>query len=438
MPRGALRAAQEKMMRVELRVPAVGESITEVVVSVWHKQRGESVELDETVAEIESDKATLELPAPAAGVMLELLKSAGDSAAVGEVIGYIETEHVGATGRSPGSESTASGDQPSAPTLESTAPSAPVVADGATSPARIMPAAQRALAEAGLNPQQITPSGPGGRILKEDVVRALKGAGPDTDQAGRASLTVKQGLPARTPAPPTAANGEEEILPMSPIRRRIAERLMDAQHGAALLTTFNEVDMSAVIALRKQYQERFQERYGVKLGFMSFFVKAAVEALKLVPQVNAEIRGTDIIYKNHYDIGIAVGGGKGLVVPVLRGAHLLGFAQLELAIADFGARAKANKLDLEELKGGTFTISNGGVYGSLLSTPIVNPPQSGVLGLHAIQERAVVREGQIVIRPMMYVALTYDHRLIDGRESVTFLNRVKETVEDPARVLLEI
>jgi len=230
----------------------------------------------------------------------------------------------------------------------------------------------------------------------------------------------------------------EQVVPMSPIRRRIAERLVEAQHNAALLTSFNEVDMSQVIALRREHQDAFRERFGVKLGFMSFFVKAVIEALKLVPQANAEVRGTDIVYKNYYDIGIAVGGGKGLVVPVLRHADRLSFAEVELAIADFAARGKVNKIDLSELKGGTFTISNGGVYGSLLSTPIVNPPQSAVLGLHVIQDRAVVCDGQVVVRPMMYVALTYDHRLIDGRESVAFLTRVKELIEEPARMLLEM
>jgi 2-oxoglutarate dehydrogenase E2 component (dihydrolipoamide succinyltransferase) len=290
-------------------------------------------------------------------------------------------------------------------------------------------------------------TGPGGRLLKEDVIRYQQGGGAGQSPVGRDSAPAGHEPQAGTLAPPAVAparvvalpgGGEEEIVPLSPIRKRIAERLLEAQHNAALLTTFNEIDMSAVLALRQAHQERFQQRYGVKLGFMSFFVKAAIEALKLVPQVNAEIRGSDIVYKNYFDIGIAIGGGKGLVVPVVRGAHLLSFAEIELAIADFAARAQANKLDLEELKGGTFTISNGGVYGSLLSTPIVNPPQSGVLGLHAIKDRAVVVNGQIVARPMMYVALTYDHRLVDGREGVTFLNRVKETIEDPARILLEI
>lgn len=409
-------------MRVELRVPSVGESITEVVISAWHKSSGETVALDETVAEIESDKATLELPAPAAGILTELLKPAGSAAQVGEVIGYIETEAGASATAAKQAQAAGEKARPAAETL----PAPPAVP---TEPG-ISPAARRALAEAGISPQQVVPSKPGGKILKEDVLKQ--------QQAAALPKAVIGAQPAKPAQLTATADGEEEAVPMSPIRKRIAERLMEAQHGAALLTTFNEVDMSAVVALRKAHQERFQQRYGVKLGFMSFFVKAAIEALKLVPQVNAEVRGTDIIYKNHFDIGIAVGGGKGLVVPVLRHAHRMSFSEIELAIANFAARAQNNKIDLEELKGGTFTISNGGVYGSMLSTPIVNPPQSGVLGLHAIKDRPVVVDGQIVIRPVMYLALTYDHRIVDGRESVTFLNRVKETIEDPARILLEI
>jgi 2-oxoglutarate dehydrogenase E2 component (dihydrolipoamide succinyltransferase) len=259
-------------------------------------------------------------------------------------------------------------------------------------------------------------------VLKEDVMRAPdKGAAP----------------PGARPVPGDLEHSED-VVAMSPFRRRIAERLVESQHTAAILTTFNEVDMSSVMALRKQHQEAFQEKYGIKLGFMSFFVKAAIDALKLVPAVNAEIRGTDIAYKNYYDIGVAVGGGKGLAVPVIRGADRMSFAEVERTIADFGARAKNNKLELRELQGGTFTISNGGVYGSLLSTPIINPPQSGILGLHAIQERPVAISGQVVVRPMMYVALSYDHRLVDGREAVTFLKRIKLCVEEPTRILLEV
>jgi 2-oxoglutarate dehydrogenase E2 component (dihydrolipoamide succinyltransferase) len=286
--------------------------------------------------------------------------------------------------------------------------------------ARVMPSARRALKERGLKQDDVEPSGPGGRLLREDVLRH-----PDAPRAP--ALDV-----------PSAHDGPEEIVAMSPFRRRVAERLLSAQQNAALLTTFNEVDMSAAMALRKQYQEAFSEKYSIKLGFMSFFVKAAIDALKLIPAVNAEIRGTDIVYKNHYDIGVAVGGGKGLAVPVIRDADRMSFAEVELKIADFGKRAKDNKLELQELQGGTFTISNGGIYGSLLSTPIVNPPQSGILGLHAIQDRPIALNGAVVIRPMMYIALTYDHRLVDGREAVTFLKRIKQCVEEPSRILLEV
>jgi 2-oxoglutarate dehydrogenase E2 component (dihydrolipoamide succinyltransferase) len=294
-----------------------------------------------------------------------------------------------------------------------------------------LPAARRLLAEHDLDAGDVEATGPGGRLLKEDVLRHLE----RHEQEGE--------VPARPVARESVAETggeerEEQIVPMSPLRRVIAKHLVAAQQNAALLTTFNEIDMSEVIALRKQYQEPFQRKYSIKLGFMSFFVKAAVEALKLIPQVNAEVRESNIVYRNYYDVGIAVGGGKGLVVPILRNAERLSFADIELAIADFARRAQDNKIDLSELKGGTFTISNGGIYGSMLSTPIVNAPQSGILGLHAIQDRPVVRDGQVVVRPMMYVALTYDHRVVDGREAVAFLKQIKDVVEQPVRMLVEI
>jgi 2-oxoglutarate dehydrogenase E2 component (dihydrolipoamide succinyltransferase) len=350
---------------------------------------------------------------------------------VGDVIGYLEPGAAAAAAAPPASARNAA---PPPPVLPSVPPqvASPPPAEAAprelrdTLPpqgfARVMPSARRALKERGLEPDDVQPTGPGGRLLKEDVLRA-----PDKGPA-----------PARAPAPSDDAERPEEIVAMSPFRKRIAERLVESQHTRAILTTFNEIDMSGVMALRKQHQEAFQEKYGLKLGFMSFFVKAAIDALKLVPAVNGEIRDTNIVYKNYYDIGIAVGGGKGLAVPVIRGADRLSFAEVERVIADFGVRAKDNKLELKELQGGTFTISNGGVYGSLLSTPIINPPQSGILGLHAIQERPVAINGQVVIRPMMYVALSYDHRLIDGREAVTFLKRLKLCVEEPTRILLEV
>lgn len=291
-----------------------------------------------------------------------------------------------------------------------------------------MPAAERLMAEKGVEKSQVQASGPGGRVLKEDVQRAVSAKPAPTTTIAAATPVV------------THVAGERNVTrkPMTPIRRTIAQRLVEAQHNAALLTTFNECDMSGIMALRKQHQDSFTERYGIKLGFMSFFVKAAVDALQALPQMNAQIQGTDLIYYDYCDIGIAIGGGKGLVVPVLRNAETMNFSQIEQSIANYGKRAQSGQILPEELKGGTFTISNGGVYGSLLSTPIVNPPQSGVLGMHSIQDRPVVRDGQIVIRPMMYLALTYDHRVVDGREAVTFLKRIKDCIENPVRLLLEV
>ena len=435
-------------MAVELRVPEVGESITEVQIGAWLKQEGDLVERDEAVVEIESDKATLELPAPVSGTIEKLLKKKGDVVKIGELIATLAEGSGGAAGNggkpkreSAPSPAPAVAPAPSpAPAAAAASPRAPAAAPPERRepakpdrPAHVMPAAERLLREERIDARDVTASGPGGRLLKEDVLehmarRPERGA-PPAGEAGRERET-----------PPSAAHPSEgeETVPMSPLRQRIAERLKEAQNTAALLTTFNEIDMAAVVALREELKEPFQERYGVKLGFMSFFVKAAVDALMRYPQVNAEIRDKEIVYKNHYDIGIAVGGGRGLVVPVLRGADRLSFAEIELGIADFAQRAKDNKLSLDELKGGTFTISNGGVYGSLLSTPIVNPPQSGILGLHAIHKRPVAIDDQVVVRPMMYVALTYDHRIIDGRESVTFLRHIKELIERPTRMLLGI
>jgi 2-oxoglutarate dehydrogenase E2 component (dihydrolipoamide succinyltransferase) len=338
-------------MPVELIVPSVGESITEVEIGDWLKKQGETVDQDEPVVVIETDKVSVELPAPAAGTITKLLKQTGEKASVGDVIGYI-------------------------------------------------------------NPS------PSGRALGE----GRKAPTPAAD-------------PAPDPAPaPVATGREEQIVPMTPIRKRIAERLVEAKNTAALLTTFNQVDMSAVKDLRSRSQETFQSKYGIKLGLTSFFVKASVDALKLVPQINAEIRVTDVVYRKYYDIGIAVGGGKGLVVPILRNAENMSFAEIEKAIADFADRAQKNQLKVDELQGGTFTISNGGIYGSMLSTPIVNPPQSGVLGLHAIEDRPVAVDGKVVIRPMMYLALTYDHRIVDGREAVMFLKQIKEDIEEPSKL----
>jgi 2-oxoglutarate dehydrogenase E2 component (dihydrolipoamide succinyltransferase) len=419
-------------MAVEIRVPPIGESITEVVVGAYTKKIGEAFKLEETVVELESDKATVEVPAPSAGVLIQVLKQEGETAAIGEVIALIdETAAPAATAPTNGS---APVQAPAAAAKVAPAATAPAAPRAASAPASgqqlVMPSAQRIAESQGIPPASISGSGPGGRVLKEDALRAV-------EQLAAAPAAAAAAKPPLAPSPAELA-AYEEVVPMSPIRKRIAERLVSSKQEMALLTTFNEIDMGNVMALRKQYQESFQARYGIKLGFMSFFIKAAIEALKLIPQANAEIRGNAIVYKNHYDIGIAVGGGKGLIVPVIRNADQLSFAQLEQVIADLGARAAANKIDLSELEGGTFTVSNGGIYGSLMSTPIVNPPQSAILGLHAIKDRPVAVDGQVVIRPMMYVAVTYDHRLIDGRESVTFLKRIKECMEDPARMILEV
>ena len=425
-------------MSLELKVPSVGESITEVQIGAWLKKVGEPVRKDESLVEIESDKATAELPAPVDGVLTQVLKKRGEIAKVGETIAYME-EQSAASGVSPETAAphAAAGDDHNgsavAPPRQATAPAAPAAATpertAVIPPEQAPPVVPRAA------PTRPLPAAP----AQPPVPIARPAATPEsTPRKMHPSTRPPRVHGEITAEAPVAASGDEELVPMSLLRQKIAERLVEAQNTQALLTTFNEVDMSAVIALRSENRELFQETYGAKLGFMSFFVKATVQALKHVPVVNAEIRGADIVYRNHYDIGIAVGGGKGLVVPVLRHAERLSFAEIERAISEFGGRAQKNQFKIEELQGGTFTISNGGVYGSLLSTPIVNPPQSGILGLHAIQERPVARAGQVVIRPMMYAALTYDHRLVDGRDAVTFLKTVKECVEEPARMLLEI
>ncbi|MFN0136671.1 MAG: 2-oxoglutarate dehydrogenase complex dihydrolipoyllysine-residue succinyltransferase [Phycisphaerae bacterium] len=397
-------------MAIELVVPECGESITQVTLGPWLVGEGAPAKRDQTILEIETDKATIEMPSPVNGVITKLLKKQGDTAAVGEVIGFME-EKAGAAASAPAAAA--------APVAAATS------SKSATGGTFVMPAAQREAAQRGIDASQVTPTGPGGRVLKEDVVRAAS-----TPPAAAKAAAPLAAIP--------IGDRHEEIVSMTPIRKRIAERLVQAKQSMALLTTFNEIDMSNVMALRKEHGDAFEKKYGIRLGFMSFFIKGAIDALKSIPAVNAEIRGETIVYKNYYDISIAVQAQKGLVVPVIRNAERMSFAEIERTIADFGARARENKITLEELQGGTFTISNGGVFGSLMSTPIVNPPQSAILGMHAIQERPVARDGQVVIRPMMYVAMTYDHRIIDGRESVTFLKRIKECVENPTRVLLEV
>jgi 2-oxoglutarate dehydrogenase E2 component (dihydrolipoamide succinyltransferase) len=404
-------------MAHEIKIPSVGESVSEVTIGQWLRAEGDAVKKDEIILALETDKVNVEVPAPEDGVLAGVTKKVGETASIGEVVGRIE----------------AGAGKAAAPKQAPKTPEAavkPAPAPQAQTPARanagaIMPAAQRALATQQVDPSQVTATGPGGRMLKEDVLRAGQTAQPAS--APKAALQV---------APPSAEL--EKLVPMSALRRRVAERLVSAQQNAAILTTFNEVDMSYVMATRKKYQEAFVGRYGIKLGFMSFFVKAAIDALRAYPEINAEIQGTNILYRNHYDIGVAVGSDKGLFVPVVRRAELLSFSELEQTIADYGKRAQAGKLTLDEMTGGTFTISNGGVYGSLMSTPILNPPQSGILGMHSIVDRPVGIGGQIVLRPMMYIALSYDHRIVDGKGAVSFLKRVKECIENPERMLLEI
>ncbi len=392
---------------IEIKVPRPGESISEVMIGEWYVQEGQYVAADRNLVALESDKATFDVPAPRGGILTRILKKAGESAQVEEVIGFLQPAEAPAA----------------APAAAKPAPAAAAAAPAASAPAaaapkaagHVMPAAERLMAENKLPAGSVAGSGPGGRVLKEDVIR-----------------TVNSG--------PVSVGGSRETrsVPLSPIRQTIARRLVEAQHTAALLTTFNEVDMSAVKKLREVYKDAFEKKHNAKLGFMSFFVRAVVAGLQQYPQLNAQMNGKSLTYFNYCDIGVAIGGGKGLVVPVLRNAENMSFADIELAIVNFANRAKNNQIALEELEGGTFTITNGGVYGSLLSTPIVNPPQSGVLGMHGIFDRPVAVNGQVVIRPMMYIALTYDHRIVDGREAVSFLKLVKDMIEDPTRLILEI
>lgn len=384
---------------VEIKVPSVGESISEVFIGEWYAGEGTFVQLDGNVVGLETDKATFDVPAPITGKVSRVLKGAGETAEIGEVIGFMVEAEAPAVGSAP----PASG--------------APPAAASSGGGGHVMPAAERMMEQNNVGAGDVAGSGPGGRVLKEDVARHLQ-----TGQTPR----------------PVGGTRETKSVPMSPIRQTIAQRLVSAQQTAALLTTFNEIDMFNVKALRAQYKESFEKKYGTKLGFMSFFVRAIVDALQEFPAINAQMEDNRLIYHNYCDVGIAVGGGKGLVVPVLRNAENMSFAEIEQAIRDFGARAQKNQIGLDELEGGTFTVTNGGVYGSLLSTPIVNPPQSGVLGMHGIVDRPVAINGEVVVRPMMYVALTYDHRVVDGKEAVSFLKRIKDVIEDPARLILEV
>lgn len=392
-------------MVAKILVPSLGESVTEATIAKWYKKPGENVKVDELIVELETEKVTLEVNSPASGALSDILFAEGSIVKVGDIIGNVKE---GASGTSsttpPNTINPLEGTRNNAETHSAT--SAPILA----------PSALKIATESGINPANIQGSGKDGRITKGDVLNAIS-SNPSVNSIGLRS---------------------EERVKMTRLRKTIAQRLKDSQNTAAILTTFNEIDMYNVINLRNKYKEQFEKKHGIKLGFMSFFVKATINALREIPAVNAEIDGDDIIYKNYYDIGVAVGTEQGLVVPVVRDADKLSFAETERSIADLGKRARAGKLSMSELTGGTFSITNGGVYGSLMSTPIINPPQSGILGMHKTMDRAVVVGGQVVVRPMMYVALSYDHRMIDGKEAVTFLVKVKEAVEDPERLLLDL
>jgi len=405
----------------DIMTPALGESVSEATVARWAKKAGEAVRKDEVLVELETDKVSLEVAAPADGVLAEILAPEGANVTPGAVLGKVTD------GAAAASAAAAKPEPAPAQPAPTPAPApAPAAAPAAAASAPVLaPSAQKLATENKLDPAAIPGTGKGGRITKGDALAALE---------ARAS----QPAPAPTPAAPRPVHEREERVRMTRLRQTIAARLKEAQNTAAILTTFNEVDMGAVMALRSAHKDAFEKRHGVKLGFMSFFVKACVHALKQVPEVNAEIDGQDIVYKNHYDISVAVGTDKGLVTPVLREADTLGLAEIEKGIGDLGKKARDGKLTLEDLQGGTFTISNGGVYGSLMSTPILNAPQSGVLGMHKIQDRPMAVNGQVVVRPMMYLALSYDHRVVDGQGAVTFLVRVKEAIEDPQRLLLDI
>jgi 2-oxoglutarate dehydrogenase E2 component (dihydrolipoamide succinyltransferase) len=409
-------------MQLEVKVPQLSESVSEATLVAWRKKPGEAVKRDENLIDIETDKVVLELPAPADGVLVKVLKNDGDSVQSGDVIAVLDTAAV--TPAKAAAPSPADAVSPAAALTPAKA--------GAQSAQSASPSAKKIAAEKGIDTAAVQGTGRDGRVTKGDV------SGTAPAQAAAAAPA-----PAKAPAPapvmqfPAGARAEQRV-PMSRLRQRVAERLVQSQSTAAILTTFNEVNMQPVMDLRNRYKDKFEKQYGVKLGFMSFFVKAAVYALKKYPVVNASIDGTDIVYHGYFDIGVAVGSERGLVVPVIRNADQLSFAQIEQTIADFGRRAKEGKLTIEELTGGTFSISNGGVFGSMLSTPIINPPQSAILGVHATKERPVVENGQIVIRPMNYLALSYDHRIIDGREAVLSLVAMKDALEDPARLILDV
>ena len=429
----------------EIRVPALGESVTEATIGKWFKEPGEAVAADEPLVELETDKVTIEVPAPAAGVLADIAAKDGDTVAVGAVLGQIKEGAAGAVKSAPAA--TPSVTPSASPPPPQSAPAAPKAATSAatgaatsaapatakSSDAPLAPAVRKLAAESGVDAVGVAGSGKDGRVTKGDMLAAIERAAAAPTPVAATAAAVQM----RAPTPPDDAAREERVR-MTRLRQTIARRLKDAHNTAAMLTTFNEVDMGHIMALRTQYRDLFEKKHGVKLGFMGFFVRACVQALKEIPAVNAEIDGADIVYKNYYHIGIAVGTERGLIVPVVRDCDAKSLGEIEKAIADFGRRARDGALKIEEMQGGTFTITNGGVYGSLMSTPILNAPQSGILGMHKIAERPMVVAGKIEVRPMMYLALSYDHRLVDGREAVTFLVRVKECLEDPARLVLDL
>ena len=414
----------------EIRVPTLGESVTEATIGRWFKKAGDAVAVDEPLVELETDKVTIEVPAPSAGVLGEIAAKDGDTVAVGALLGQINEGAAGAAKPAPAAAKPATA-PPLAP--QAAAPAAAAAAKAPPADAPLAPSVRKLSAESGIDASTVPGSGKDGRVTKGDMLAAIEKAASAPTPVNQPAAAVQ----VRAPSPADDAAREERVK-MTRLRQTIARRLKDVQNTAAMLTTFNEVDMTHVMAMRAQYKDVFEKKHGVKLGFMGFFTKACVQALKDIPAVNAEIDGTDLIYKYYYHIGIAVGTDRGLVVPVVRDCDLKSIAEIEKSIADYGRRARDGQLKIEEMQGGTFTITNGGIYGSLMSTPILNAPQSGILGMHKIQERPMVVGGKIEIRPMMYLALSYDHRVIDGKEAVTFLVRVKESLEDPARLVLDL
>jgi 2-oxoglutarate dehydrogenase E2 component (dihydrolipoamide succinyltransferase) len=429
------RGHDDEEIMTDIRVPALGESVTEATIGKWFKQPGDAVAVDEPLVELETDKVTIEVPAPAAGVLGEISAKDGDTVAVGALLGEIKESAAAATKAAPAASAAkpSAAAVPAQPAAPKPAAAAAVKSSDAPSDAPLAPSVRKLATESGVDAASVTGSGKDGRVTKGDMLAAIERAAAAPTPVAATAAAVQL----RAPTPPDDAAREERVR-MTRLRQTIARRLKDAQNTAAMLTTFNEVDMGHVMALRTQYRDLFEKKHGVKLGFMGFFVRACVQALKEIPSVNAEIDGADIVYKNYYHIGIAVGTERGLVVPVVRDCDGKSLAEIEKAIAGFGRRARDGALKIEEMQGGTFTITNGGIYGSLMSTPILNAPQSGILGMHKIAERPMAVAGKIEVRPMMYLALSYDHRLVDGREAVTFLVRVKECLEDPARLVLDL